>query len=257
MGGKPIFALNITCFPTDDLPLEVLHEILKGGQDIANEAGAPILGGHSIKDKEPKYGMVVTGLVKKEQLVRNDNAQVGDFLVLTKPIGTGIISTAIKRGNAKDIDVENIIQVMTDSNVKATNAMNEVGVNSCTDITGYGLIGHLKEMCESSNVNAIINIKDIPIINGASNYASNDENIPGGTKRNYECFNSVVQYQANEQKINKLQLYDAQTSGGLLISVSKEKKNALLSSLKKQKCLSYSVIGKIVDKEPSHLIQIK
>lgn len=257
MGGKPIFALNITCFPTDDLPLEVLHQILKGGQDIANDAGVPILGGHSIKDKEPKYGMVVTGLVKKEQLVRNNNAQLGDFLVLTKPIGTGIISTAIKRGNAKEIDIENVVQVMVDSNVKAANAMNEVGANSCTDITGYGLIGHLKEMCESSNVNAVINVKDIPMIDGVSYYASNEENIPGGTKRNYDYFNSVVKYQADEQKINKLQLYDAQTSGGLLISVSEKKKDSLLSSLKKQKCLSYSVIGKIVDKESSHLIKIK
>jgi len=257
MGGKPIYALNITCFPTDDLPLEILHEILKGGQDIANEAGAPILGGHSIKDKEPKYGMVVTGLVKKEQLVRNDNAQIGDFLILTKPIGTGIISTAIKRGNATEIDIKNIVQIMTDSNAKAANAMNKVGVNACTDITGYGLIGHLKEMCESSNVTAIINAKDIPIIDGATNYASNKQNIPGGTKKNYDCFKSIVKYEANKEILNELQLYDAQTSGGLLISVSKEKKDDLLDNLKKQKCLSYSIIGKIADEKTSHLIQIK
>ena len=257
MGGKPIFALNITCFPTDDLPLEVLHQILKGGQDVANDAGAPILGGHSIKDKEPKYGMVVTGLVKKEQLVRNDNAQVGDCLILTKPIGTGIISTAIKRGNAKEDDVNNIVKIMTDSNAKAANAMNQVGVNSCTDVTGYGLIGHLKEMCESSNVSAIINANDVPLIKGSSDYASNKENIPGGTRRNYECFNSVVNYQANNQSLNELQLYDAQTSGGLLISVAKNKKEDLINNLKKEKCLSHSVIGTIVEKDSSHLIQIK
>ncbi len=257
MGGKPIFALNITCFPTDDLPLEVLHQILKGGQDVANDAGAPILGGHSIKDKEPKYGMVVTGLVKKEQLVRNDNAQAGDCLILTKPIGTGIISTAIKRGNAKEEDVNNIVKIMTDSNAKAANAMNQVGVNSCTDVTGYGLIGHLKEMCESSNVSAIINANDVPLIKGSSDYASNKENIPGGTIRNYECFNSVVNYQANNQSLNELQLYDAQTSGGLLISVAENKKEDLINNLKKEKCLSHSVIGTIVEKDSSHLIQIK
>ena len=249
MGGKPIFALNITCFPTDDLPLEVLHKILKGGQDIANEAGAPILGGHSIKDKEPKYGLVVTGLVKKEHLVRNDNAQIGDYLILTKPIGTGIISTAIKKGNAKQIDIENIVKVMTDSNSKAANAMNEVGVNSCTDITGYGLIGHLKEMCESSKVSCTINIKDIPLIERASYYASNEQNIPGGTKRNYECFNSVVKYESNEKGINELQLYDAQTSGGLLISVPQDDKDKLLQSLKNKKCLSYNVIGIVTEKK--------
>ena len=257
MGGKPIFALNITCFPTDDLPLEVLHQVLKGGQDIANDAGAPILGGHSIKDKEPKYGMVVTGLVKKEQLVRNDNAQAGDCLILTKPIGTGIISTAIKRGNAKEEDVNNIVKIMTDSNAKAANAMNQVGVNSCTDVTGYGLIGHLKEMCESSNVSAIINTNDVPLIKGSSDYASNKENIPGGTIRNYECFNSIVNYQANNQSLNELQLYDAQTSGGLLISVAENKKEDLINNLKKEKCLSHSVIGTIVEKDSSHLIQIK
>ena len=257
MGGKPIFALNITCFPTDDLPLEVLHQILKGGQDVANDAGAPILGGHSIKDKEPKYGMVVTGLVKKEQLVRNDNAQAGDCLILTKPIGTGIISTAIKRGNAKEDDINNIVKIMTDSNAKAANAMNQVGVNSCTDVTGYGLIGHLKEMCESSNVSAIINANDVPLIKGSSDYASNKENIPGGTRRNYECFNSVVNYQTNNQSLNELQLYDAQTSGGLLISVAENKKEDLINNLKKEKCLSHSVIGTIVDKDSSHLIQIK
>ena len=257
MGGKPIFALNITCFPTDDLPLEVLHQILKGGQDVANNAGVPILGGHSIKDKEPKYGMVVTGIVQEEQLVRNNNAQIGDFLILTKPIGTGIISTAIKRGNAKKDDINNIVNIMTDSNAKAAKSMNQIGVNACTDITGYGLIGHLKEMCESSNVGAVINAQDVPLIKGASNYASNKENIPGGTRRNYECFHSVVNYQTNSQALNELQLYDAQTSGGLLISVSANKKQDLLNSLKKEKCLSYSVIGTIVDKESSHLIQIK
>ena len=257
MGGKPIFALNITCFPTDDLPLEILHQILKGGQNIANNANVPILGGHSIKDKEPKYGMVVTGLVKKTELVRNNNAQVGDSLILTKPIGTGIISTAIKRGVASEAHIEHVIKIMIDSNVKAANAMNKVGVNACTDITGYGLLGHLKEMCEASNVNAIINVKDVPIIDGANELALKEANIPGGTKRNFECFNSVVKYQVLTEKINKFQLYDAQTSGGLLISVSNKNTHSLLEELKKENCLAYSVIGQIVDKKPSHLIQVK
>ena len=187
MGGKPIFALNITCFPTDDLPLDVLHQILKGGQDIASESNTPILGGHSIKDKEPKYGMAVTGIVKKDKLVRNDNAKDGDVLVLTKPLGTGIISTAIKRGNAKNDDINTIIEVMTSSNSSASKAMNSTNVNACTDITGYGLIGHLKEMCQSSNVTAEIFANDIPLINNVETYVSNDSNIPGGTKKNYEC----------------------------------------------------------------------
>ena len=253
MGGKPIFALNITCFPTDDLPLDVLHQILKGGQAVANQANTPILGGHSIKDKEPKYGMVVTGLVKKENLVRNDNAKIGDVLVLTKPIGTGIISTAIKRGNAKNADVDSIISVMTDSNSKGSNAMNSTGVNACTDITGYGLVGHLKEMCESSNVSAEIFGNDIPLIENVEFYASNDSNIPGGTKRNFDCFNSYVNYKNNEK--NQFLFYDAQTSGGLLIAVNEKKLSQLISQLKSHNSLSHTVIGKITEKK-SDLITI-
>tara|TARA_B110000014_G_scaffold261102_1_gene252171 strand:- start:4030 stop:4974 length:945 start_codon:yes stop_codon:yes gene_type:complete len=256
MGGKPVFALNITCFPTDDLPLEVLHQILKGGQDIANNAGTPVLGGHSIKDKEPKYGMVVTGLVKKKQLVRNDNAKVGDSLILTKPIGTGIISTAIKKGIAKKSDINNITEIMTELNDKGANAMNKVGANACTDITGYGLLGHLKEMCESSAVSAILNFKDIPLIDDVTNYASKNI-IPGGTKRNFECFKSIAQFDSNINEQEKLILSDAQTSGGLLISVSNEKTDDLIKELKKEQCLSYKVIGQIVDKKTPHLIQVK
>ena len=137
------------------------------------------------------------------------------------------------------------------------NAMNKINVNSCTDITGYGLLGHLKEMCEASNVSAVIAIKDIPIIDGTNELTLNNINIPGGTKRNFECFNSVVQYQANKQEINELLLYDAQTSGGLLISVPKKNADILLEELKKEKCLAYNVIGQIIKKQPSHLIQVR
>lgn len=252
MGGKPIFALNITCFPTDDLPLDVLHQILKGGQDIASESNTPILGGHSIKDKEPKYGMAVTGIVKKDKLVRNDNAKDGDVLVLTKPLGTGIISTAIKRGNAKNDDINTIIEVMTSSNSSASKAMNSTNVNACTDITGYGLIGHLKEMCQSSNVTAEIFANDIPLINNVETYTSNDSNIPGGTKKNYECFNSFVNYK-NKNK-NEFLFYDAQTSGGLLISVPKKNLNDLIDKLKFYNCLSHSIIGKITEKKSDLII---
>lgn len=257
MGGKPIFALNITCFPTDDLPLDILHQILKGGQDIATEAGAPILGGHSIKDKEPKYGMVVTGLVKKENLVRNDNAKIGDSLILTKPIGTGIMSTSIKRKNADKKDIKSIVKIMTESNANAANAMNIVGVNACTDITGYGLIGHLKEMCISSNVSATLNVNDIPLISGVQKYAMNKQNIPGGSRRNYDCYNEFIYYNADKKNFNELILYDAQTSGGLLISVPNNKKDTLIEELKINNCLSYELIGKITEKKSSHIIEIK
>ena len=255
MGGKPIFALNITCFPTDDLPLEVLHEILRGGSDIAKQAGIPILGGHSIKDKEPKYGLVVSGIVNKKQIIRNNNAKINDNLILTKPIGTGIISTAIKRKIATSNDIKNIVNIMTDLNNKSSNAMNKVKVNACTDITGYGLLGHLKEMCESSKVQANINFEKIPLIDNTIDFSKNGI-IPGGTKRNFEYVNDFISFNKNLPMFKKLIMSDAQTSGGLLISVSEKNTNYLIDELKKQKCLTTSVIGNISNKESDYLINV-
>ena len=255
MGGKPIFALNITCFPTDDLPLEVLHEILRGGSDIAKQAGIPILGGHSIKDKEPKYGLVVSGIVNKKQIIRNNNAKINDNLILTKPIGTGIISTAIKRKIATSNDIKNIVNIMTDLNNKSSNAMNKVKVNACTDITGYGLLGHLKEMCESSKVEANISFEKIPLIDNTIDFSKNGI-IPGGTKRNFEYLNDFINFNKNLPMFKKLIMSDAQTSGGLLISVSEKNTNYLIDELKKQKCLTTSIIGNISNKESDYLINV-
>ena len=256
MGGKPIFALNITCFPTDDLPLEVLHEILKGGNDIAKQAGIPILGGHSIKDKEPKYGLVVSGIVNKKQLVKNNNAQIDDNLILTKPIGTGILSTAIKKDLTTNADIKNIIDVMIDLNSKGCNAINKTKVNACTDVTGYGLLGHLKEMCESSKVTANINFEKIPLIENMINFAKKDI-IPGGTKRNFEYLNRFINFKSEMPMFKKLIMCDAQTSGGLLISVSKQNTDLLIEELKKQQCLATSIIGNITEKESDYLINIE
>ena len=256
MGGKPIFALNITCFPTDDLPLEVLHEILKGGNDIAKQAGIPILGGHSIKDKEPKYGLVVSGIVNKKQLVKNNNAQIDDNLILTKPIGTGILSTAIKKDLTTNADIKNIIDVMIDLNSKGCNAINKTKVNACTDVTGYGLLGHLKEMCESSKVTANINFEKIPLIENMINFAKKDI-IPGGTKRNFEYLNRFINFKSEMPMFKKLIMCDAQTSGGLLISVSKQNTDLLIEELKKQQCLSTNIIGNISKKESDYLINIQ
>lgn len=255
MGGKPIFALNITCFPSDDLPLEILHKILKGGQDIANHAGVPILGGHSIKDKEPKYGLVVTGIVEKNKLVCNNTAKIGDNLILTKPIGTGIISTAIKKNIATKNDIHNITEIMTHSNSGASRAMNIIGVNACTDITGYGLLGHLKEMCESSKVKAKINFDKIPLIENAINFA-NDKIVPGGSKKNYDFVKPFVQFNSKINESKKILSSDAQTSGGLLISVSKSKSDKLIEQLKKYDCISHSIIGSIHNEEQSNLIEV-
>jgi len=256
MGGKPIFALNITCFPTDDLPIEVLHQILKGGNDIAKNAGIPILGGHSIKDKEPKYGLVVTGVVNKKQLLKNNTAKKGDVLVLTKPIGTGIISTAIKKGLASKKDIKNITNSMTSLNENAANAMSKIKVNACTDITGYGLLGHITEMCSSSNVKAILNFENIPFIENVHNFAQKNI-IPGGTKKNLSCFESHIKFNNHINDIQKLMLADAQTSGGLLIALPYKNSEKLIKELENEKCLTSQIIGRIVDKKSKYLIEIK
>ena len=256
MGGKPIFALNITCFPTDDLPMGVLHEILKGGNNIAKKAGIPILGGHSIKDKEPKYGLVVTGIVNKKQLLKNSSAKINDVLILTKPIGTGIISTAIKKGLAIKKDITNITNSMISLNENAANAMKKIKINACTDITGYGLLGHAIEMCKSSNVKAILNFENIPFIENTYNFAQKNI-IPGGTKKNLSCFESDIKFSNYIDDTQKLMLADAQTSGGLLISVPYKNSQKLIKELEKEKCLTNQIIGTIVEKKSTETIEIK
>ena len=217
MGGTPLFALNILAFPSEDLPNEVMTEILKGGGDIASEAKIPILGGHSIKDKEPKYGLVVTGEPIKENLIKNSGARAGDHLILTKPLGTGIITTAIKRELASDSQLNEVTDIMTTLNSKASQIMVDFEVNGCTDVTGYGLLGHLSEMCNGSNVSAYINFDKIKFLNGVFEFAQKNI-VPGGSKRNLDYFSKKINFNENLADFQKIMLADAQTSGGLLIS---------------------------------------
>jgi len=244
MGGAPLFALNVAAFNSDELPLSVLTDILNGGVSVAKEAGIPILGGHTIKDKEPKYGMVVTGEVHPDKLTRNDTAQVGDLLVLTKPLGTGIISTAIKRGVANENIMNTAIDTMRTLNKSAAEAMAEVGVNACTDITGYGLLGHLLEMCKGSNVSATIEFGSMPFIKGVFELAQEGV-IPGGTKRNLEFVQNDINSAEHLAEFQLHMLADAQTSGGLLISVSTNKAEALVNALKSNGTLASHIIGEV------------
>ncbi len=244
MGGTPLFALNVTAFNSDDLPLSVLTDILNGGVSIAKEAGIPILGGHTIKDKEPKYGMVITGEVHPDKLTRNDTAQQGDLLILTKPLGTGIISTAIKRGIANANIMYTAIDTMRTLNKAGSEAMAEVGVNACTDITGYGLLGHLLEMCKGSNVSATIEFESIPFINGVFELAQKGV-IPGGTKRNLEFVLDDIIPAEHLAEFQLHMLADAQTSGGLLISVSEDRAEELVKILKSKNTLAAHIIGEI------------
>ncbi len=221
MGGTPLFALNIVAFPINDLPKTILTEILQGGADKAAEAGITIVGGHSIDDKEPKYGLVVTGEVDEQNLVRNNGAQPGDALILTKPLGTGIIATAIKKGKADSNQIDAAVLSMSTLNKAAAEAMNGLDVHAATDVTGFGLLGHLLEMCRASNVSANINFDKLKFLNGIHELADSGV-IPGGTKRNLDYVNTYVQFENSLSETDQLLAADAQTSGGLLIALPNE-----------------------------------
>ena len=252
MGGKPLFALNILAFPTDELPNEIMEEILQGGIQITNEAKIPILGGHSIKDKEPKYGLVVTGESSNGKLIKNSTAQIDDVLILTKPIGTGIITTAAKKGLASKDQLHETINVMTQLNAKASSVMLDFEINACTDITGYGLLGHLYEMCKSSKVSAHIQFDSIKFLCGAFEFTQ--KNIfPGGSKRNLDYFSKKIDFNKNLSEHQKIMLADAQTSGGLLISCPSNRAQELKEVLSWD--MDAFIIGNIVP-EQQNLISV-
>lgn len=243
MGGTPILALNIVCFP-DDLDLNILGRILKGGSDAAQEAGVLIAGGHTVRDPEPKYGMAVTGVIAPDRIVTNANAKPGDKLVLTKAIGTGIITTAAKAGVADDETVAGAISVMRESNRAASEIMQEIGVNSGTDITGFGLVGHLISMMKSSGTTAKISFGAVPLVPGTRELAERAV-VPGGTRRNFDAAAPDVSWGVGLLEEDQLIMCDAQTSGGLLMSVPADKVDALVSGLAAKGALG-AVIGEVI-----------
>ena len=247
MGGKPLFALNIVGFPIKELPKSMLTEILQGGADKAGEAGITIVGGHSINDKEPKYGLVVTGEVNKNKFIRNDTAKEGDVLVLTKPLGIGIIATAIKKGKANKSLIDAAVEVMVTLNKSAADIMNSLEVHAATDITGYGLLGHLFEICKGSNVSSEIQFSEIPYINGTSELAEKGI-IPKGSKQNFNTSKKYTNFSETISEIGKFILSDAQTSGGLLISLPENQANEYLNRFRNETGMEAAIIGKIVEK---------
>ena len=227
MGGKPLFALNIVAFPIQKLSQTILSQIMQGGADKANEAGIPIVGGHSIDDNEPKYGLVVTGEVSNDSIWKNQGAKEGDALILTKPIGTGIIATAIKKEKASISIIEAAIKSMSILNKKASEILEKYNPNAVTDVTGFGLIGHLIEMVKSSNVSAHIDFSELAFLPGTLNLA-NEGIIPGGSKRNLDYAKEFVFFNDTLSNTQKLLTCDAQTSGGLLISLPNDKANQFI-----------------------------
>lgn len=245
MGARPLLALNIIGFPTKKLPIETMAEIIRGGAEKAKEAGIAIVGGHSIDDAEPKYGLAVIGTVDPARVFRNSTAKVGDRLILTKPLGTGILTTALKAGKLDGAKIAEITALMAALNGAASEAMQEVGANACTDITGFGLLGHLTGMTKSSGVTAKLLSKNIPSIEGAVETAKGGL-YPGGTKRNLTYYGKGVKWSGAIAEEQKLLLADAQTSGGLLISVAAELVEKLHSALDRRGVKTHAEIGEIV-----------
>lgn len=246
MGAKPILGVNIAGFPSNRLPLSVLEEILKGAQEKASEAGISVIGGHTVEDTEPKYGLAVTGVVHPDKVVRNSTAKPGDVLVLTKPIGLGIISTAVKRGLAEQSTRRIARELMASLNREAAEAMMEVGVNACTDITGFGLLGHLREMAAGSKVDVSISASTVPIIESARQLAGADV-IPGGTKNNLSHVKPHLDVTDGVSEIDLYLLADAQTSGGLLISIPENRVDELMGRLDEKGVEQATIIGSVTD----------
>jgi selenide,water dikinase len=243
MGGRPLTALNITAFPSGTLSLDVLAEILRGGAEKLREAGVTLVGGHTIEDPEPKYGLAVTGLIHPDRIITNAGARAGDRLVLTKPLGVGIATTAIKRGVASDALRELVTVQMTTLNRPASEAMLEAGAHAATDITGFGLLGHLGEMALASGLAATIRAGAVPLLPGILELAGQGI-VPGGTLSNLEWLGGRVTVDPSIGETLRLALGDAQTSGGLLIAIDPAVESALLEGLRWRGVLG-TVIGEL------------
>jgi selenide,water dikinase len=244
MGGRPLTALNIVCFPIDTLPLEYLGRILAGGAETARLAGVTIVGGHTIDDPEPKYGLAVTGVIKPGDQSTNAAAIPGDLLILTKPLGTGMIATAIKRGTASSGAVAAATESMATLNRDAAEVAREHGVRAVTDVTGFGLLGHLSEMCRASGVGADLWLDRLPLLPGVEDLAREGV-VPGGTKRNLEYVLPFTEFEADVNDWWRLVAADAQTSGGLLLAVAKERAAEVVKALEEKGVIAAAVMGMI------------
>ncbi len=253
MGGKPLTALNIICFPVSCLPLQVMEEILLGGHDKVKEAEAVVVGGHSVEDSEPKYGLSVTGLVQIDRLVTGMGARPGDRLVLTKPIGSGIIATAIKGEMIEPASMDAAVQGMAALNSAASKAMLEIGVSACTDITGFSLLGHLHEMLLSSGLGAEIDFQSVPFYPQVSEMAAMGM-IPAGAYRNLDFVRPHLSWQGRgeDREDALIILADPQTSGGLLVAIPDHKTAAYLEKLENYGSTG-TIVGRVTDGKPGSI----
>lgn len=251
MGADVKTALNIVGFSVEKYGSDILARILQGAEDKVYEAGGSIIGGHSIDDDEPKFGLSVTGVAHPDRIYRNNGAKAGDVLVLTKPIGTGIITTAIKKGLASNSEQQEVINWMSKLNRKASELLKPYDVHACTDVTGFGLLGHAYEIANGSNVSIEITNSSVPVINGTKRLAEKGA-IPGGSKSNLKWLKSFTQFDNKIDEIDRYILGDAITSGGLLISLSEEDAKAYVSEAN-QNDIEASIIGRVFEESKTKI----
>ncbi len=252
MGATPLFALNIVAWPRETLSLDLLGEVLTGGADVARAAGAFVLGGHSLDDPEPKYGMVAIGEVHPDRVVTNAGARPGDALILTKPLGTGVLTTALKRDLLEEADLAPAVAAMATLNAGAARAMLAAGTHAATDVTGFGLLGHLHSLLAASGAAAEISAGSVPLLPRAREMAERGA-IPGGTTRNLASLADSVTFAARVDAVARVLLADAQTSGGLLIAVAADRADALVAALEREATPAAAVIGRVVGGPPGRM----
>ena len=251
MGGRPLFVLNLVGFPRKLLSTGILDDILRGGSDVTRGVGIPTLGGHTIDDCEPKYGLVAVGEVHPDRMVTNAGAEVGDLLVLTKPLGSGVIATAIKAGEASDEVTAGAVEVMTTLNKDAAEAMLVAAVRGGTDVTGFGLLGHLHGMMAASGTAALVRSADVPLMPGARELAEAGH-VPGGTGRNLADLVDDLDFAESVDAITRILIADAQTSGGLLMCVPAHSVDALMADLERA-APGAAIVGEVVEGEPGSI----
>jgi selenide,water dikinase len=254
MGGRPLIALNVVCFPKDTMDFSILRKVLEGGLYMMHEAGVVLLGGHTVDDPELKYGLAVTGTIRPAKVVHSNTARPGDKLILTKPLGTGIISTAIKRGAASKKAIARIVKSMTALNRTASELMLETGVSACKDITGFGLLGHAAEMVEGTAVGFTIDSSAIPLFPETKEYYDRGM-VAGGLENNRKYRQHMVDMNIEVPKYLQDILYDPQTSGGLLMAVPKAKAPRLLKKLLAAGVAEAAIVGEVL-KEPKGRIRV-
>ncbi|MDI4645995.1 selenide, water dikinase SelD [Cohnella hashimotonis] len=254
MGGNPLTALNIVAFPINTLDKQILAEILRGAGDKVREAGATLVGGHSIDDKEPKFGLAVTGIIHPDRVKTNAGAKPGNKLMLTKPIGVGILTTSIKNDRLSESEIARVTQVMATLNKTAAETMAAYTVDACTDVTGFGLLGHALEMAKGSGVGIRIRQADVPVLPRARELAESGL-VPGGTKKNFEHVSPHVTFPEAMDQTDRFVLCDAVTSGGLLIAVAGDQADALLEAMVAAG-VEASIVGEAVAEHPGHIMVV-